>query len=110
MQDESTDELELKPSSASFKLNPFRRFENDFDDILSDVAQYGKVQFWDMRYAEEHEPFEWYFPYITVKGLINSLLDSEKKDAPIIIAGCGNSNFIYDMYNDFYNNLLGKFG
>ena len=43
------------------------------------------------------EPFEWYYPYETFKEIIN---DCIAKEAKILIAGCGNSHFMEDMYDD----------
>ena len=37
--------------------------EEEFDNEVPDVAQYGRVAFWDDRYLDESEPFEWYHPY-----------------------------------------------
>jgi len=33
--------------------------EGEFDDVISDFAQYGRLQFWEERYLNDHEPFEW---------------------------------------------------
>lgn len=37
-----------------------KKGEQEFDDVLSDFAQYGRIQFWDDRYMRDQEPFEWF--------------------------------------------------
>lgn len=58
------------------------------------VAQYGRVNFWDTYFAEDVEPFEWYFDYSTFKETIN---ENIKKEAKVMIAGCGNSHMLEDV-------------
>lgn len=96
------------PDASPTKLSSSLSIENagnvEFDDIISDNAQYGRIQFWDLRYAEEHEPFEWYYPYDYFRDTIREHIPLEKK---IMIAGCGSSNMIGDMADDGYQNLVG---
>ena len=58
----------------------------EFDQRYSDRAQYGKVRFWDERYLQDLEPFEWYYPYSTFKDIINRFV---AKEAKILLAGHG---------------------
>lgn len=37
-----------------------KKGEQEFDDVISDYAQYGRIQFWDERYLNDLEPFEWF--------------------------------------------------
>jgi hypothetical protein len=78
--------------------------KGDFDDVLSDSAQYGRIQFWDMRYASEHEPFEWYYGYEFFRDTIR---DNVPLNAKVMVAGCGSSNMLGDMADDRYENLVG---
>ena len=78
--------------------------EEEFDDVISDSAQYGRIQFWDLKYATEHEPFEWYYGYETFKETIREYIPLNKK---VMIAGCGNSNMLGDMADDGYQNIVG---
>ena len=87
------------------KLVPIDVGSNEFDDTYSDSAQYGRVQFWDERYASFPEPFEWYYDYSMFQDLINAVLPN--KDAKIMIAGCGTSHLIDDMAEDGYTDLIG---
>lgn len=37
-----------------------KKGEQEFDDVISEFAQYGRIQYWDDRYMRDLEPFEWY--------------------------------------------------
>lgn len=78
--------------------------EEEFDNQYSDVAQYGKVQFWDDRYAGEAEPFEWYYGYEFFRDTINEYIPQNRR---VLVAGCGNSNMLEDMAKDGYTELVG---
>ncbi len=78
--------------------------EEDFDDVIADSAQYGRIQFWDSRYANEHEPFEWYFGYEYFR---ETIMDYVPLDWNVLIAGCGTSNMLGDMADDGYERLVG---
>ncbi len=86
------------------KLIAAKKGEQEFDDVISDNAQYGRVQFWDLRYANEHEPFEWYYEY---KYFQETIRDNIPLDRKVMVAGCGSSNMIGDMAEDGYTNLIG---
>ncbi len=76
----------------------------EFDDIISDHAQYGRIQYWDMRYANEHEPFEWYYGYEYFR---DTILDAIPLHRRTMVAGCGSSFMLGDMADDGYENLVG---
>lgn len=80
-----------------------RKGELEFDDVTSDKASYGSVQFWDARYAHEHEPFEWYYGYSYFRETILEYCDKYEK---VLLAGCGSSNMIGDMADDGYTKLI----
>lgn len=86
------------------KLLVPKKGEAEFDDATSDNAQYGRVQFWDLRYAEEHEPFEWYYGYDYFRDTIR---DCVPREWNVMISGCGSSNMLGDMAEDGYENLTG---
>lgn len=79
--------------------------EEEFDDVISDVAQYGRVQFWDLRYANEHEPFEWYYGYEYFRETIR---DNIPQDWNVLVAGNGSSNMLGDMAEDGYQQIVGN--
>lgn len=77
--------------------------EEEFDDVISDNAQYGRIQFWDLKYATEHEPFEWYYGYDSFRETIR---DNIPLDAKVMVAGCGSSNMPGDMAEDGYQKIV----
>eukprot|EP01032_Pedospumella_encystans_P011383 gene11383-13235_t len=77
--------------------------DEEFDDVISDNAQYGRIQFWDLKYAEEHEAFEWYYGYGSFRETIR---DNIPLEGNVMIAGCGSSNMIGDMADDGYERLV----
>ena len=52
------------------------------------MAQYGKKDYWEERYARDTEPFDWYQRY---SGLAAILSEHLAKPHEILVAGCGNS-------------------
>lgn len=74
-----------------------------FDDVISDNAQYGRVQFWDQRYLTNPEPFEWYYDYEYFR---ETVIDNIPRDRKTMIAGCGTSHMAGDMANDGYTNII----
>jgi hypothetical protein len=77
--------------------------EQEFDDVISDHAQYGRIQFWDLKYATDHEPFEWFYGYESFRDTIR---DNIPLDAKVMLAGCGSSNMLGDMADDGYEKLV----
>jgi EEF1A lysine methyltransferase 4 len=75
----------------------------EFDDVMSDAAQFGRIQFWDLRYANEHEPFEWYYGYEYFRETIRDVIPLNGK---VMIAGCGSSNMPGDMADDGYEDVV----
>lgn len=81
------------------------RGQEEFDDVISDSAQYGRVQFWDLRYANEHEPFEWYYGYEYFRETIR---DHIPLDYFVLVAGNGSSNMLGDLADDGYQHVIGN--
>lgn len=52
------------------------------------MAQYGKAEYWDSRYANDTDPFEWYQHWAGFKDIVNPYLQSGNQ---ILVVGCGNS-------------------
>ena len=86
-------------------LIPRKVGEEEFDNIIPEVAQYGRIQFWDDRYLNEPEPFEWFHPYEYYRDSILDAIDLESK---VLIAGCGTSNMPEDMAMDGYKNVIAQ--
>lgn len=64
---------------------------------------YAKKEYWEKRFAEE-ESFEWLVSYDEVAPQLERYLPPNKCD-PILIVGCGNSPFSYEMYLNGYTNI-----
>jgi SAM-dependent methyltransferase len=86
-------------------LIPLKLGEQEFDNIVPDAAQYGRVQFWDERYLVETEPFEWYHGFEYYR---DPILDNIEFDKKIIVAGCGTSNMPEDLVADGYTNVIAQ--
>jgi EEF1A lysine methyltransferase 4 len=86
-------------------LVPQKNGEEEFDNLVPDVAQYGRVQFWDDRYLVESEPFEWYHPYDYYR---DAIMDSIKLESKVMVAGCGTSNMPEDLVADGYQNVTAQ--
>jgi hypothetical protein len=84
------------------KLIPLEKGEQEFDTTYSDCVQYGRVQFWDKRYFDDPEPFEWYYGYPILRSSINSCVP---KEGSVHYAGCGSSNLGSEMVEDGYTDV-----
>jgi hypothetical protein len=94
---------EPSPTKLTDKLSIEKAGDVEFDDVISDLAQYGRIQFWDLRYANEHEPFEWYYGYEYFQATIQEAIPFDNR---VMIAGCGSSNMPGDMVEDGYQNVV----
>ena len=66
------------------------------------AAQYGKSEYWEDRYKKDREPFEWYQKYEGLKDIITQYV---KRDAKVLIIGCGNSELGEHMIDDGYASI-----
>lgn len=78
--------------------------ENEFENQYSDVCNYNRIHFWDQRYLDDQEPFEWYYPYEQFADILN---DRVAKSARIMDAGCGNSELIQNLVDDGFEEVVG---
>jgi len=60
------------------------------------MPEYGNIDYWNTRYAEEEDGFDWLFDYESVRPNLEKLLPREGQ---ILIVGCGNANFSVDLEN-----------
>jgi hypothetical protein len=56
------------------------------------MAQYGKQEYWDTRYQQDTDSFEWYQHWAGFKDSVRSILDANQQ---ILIVGAGNSSMKY---------------
>merc|ERR1712166_1166567 len=61
------------------------------------MAQYGQVTYWDERYTNDKEVFDWYQRYDGIKSLITRFVEPESR---VLMVGCGNSRLSEEMYED----------
>jgi hypothetical protein len=65
------------------------------------MADYSKVDYWEERYANHPELFDWYQIYQNLKDYISLLLN--KNDAILNVGAGTSSNIIKDFYQYFIN-------
>ncbi len=72
------------------------------------MAQYGKPEYWEARYAKDPEPFDWYQRYSnpTLRGIISMHVP---KDGAVLVPGCGSSTLSEDMLDDGYTGGIASF-
>merc|ERR1712166_42321 len=66
-------------------------------DPAAVMAQYGQVTYWDERYTNDKEVFDWYQRYDGIKSLITRFAEPESR---VLMVGCGNSRLSEEMYED----------
>lgn len=67
------------------------------------MIDYGNHKYWDKRYtSNEGTTFDWLEDYASLKPILEGVV---RKNARILILGCGNAKFSEDMYNDGYEDI-----
>eukprot|EP00455_Lapot_gusevi_P049693 TRINITY_DN7095_c0_g1_i2.p1 TRINITY_DN7095_c0_g1~~TRINITY_DN7095_c0_g1_i2.p1 ORF type:complete len:208 (-),score=33.02 TRINITY_DN7095_c0_g1_i2:47-670(-) len=59
------------------------------------MAKYARPEYWDARYQQDPDPFEWYQNFEGLKHVLRPHLQLQSK---ILQVGCGNSRVAEDMY------------
>lgn len=68
---------------------------------FSEKAEYGKLEYWERRYRNNPEAYDFFFKY--EHDALGSLLDEVvPRSAAILVPGCGNSRLSEDMLTDGY--------
>ncbi|SPJ12917.1 methyltransferase, putative [Plasmodium sp. DRC-Itaito] len=67
------------------------------------MAVYGKISYWNERYTNEEEQFDWHQRWYGVKHIFTEL--EIKNDANILNIGCGTSKFSEEMLDSGYTNI-----
>ena len=66
------------------------------------LANYGKIEYWEERYARRPEPFDWYKVYSGIKEIISPYMTKNDK---ILNIGCGNSRLSEDLSEEGYEDI-----
>ena len=68
------------------------------------TQSYSEQWYWDERYTNESDPFDWYQNYTSLAPLIN--LYVPRRTHPVLVIGCGNSAFSEGMVDDGYEDVV----
>ncbi|KAL0719312.1 hypothetical protein Bca4012_068636 [Brassica carinata] len=68
------------------------------------TQSYSEKWYWDDRYTNESDPFDWYQNYSSLAPLINLYVPHRTHRALVI--GCGNSAFSEGMVDDGYEDVV----
>ncbi|CAH8362628.1 unnamed protein product [Eruca vesicaria subsp. sativa] len=68
------------------------------------TQSYSEQWYWDERYTNESEPFDWYQSYSSLAPLINLYVPNRPR--PVLVIGCGNSAFSEGMVDDGYEDVV----
>ena len=66
------------------------------------LANYGKIEYWEERYARRPEPFDWYQVYSGIKEIISQYMTKNDK---ILNVGCGNSRLGEELSEEGYEDI-----
>ena len=66
------------------------------------MAQYGKPEYWENKYKDCTEKFDWYQRYSGVKDIVTQYISPSFQ---ILNIGCGNSRMSEEMYEEGYENI-----
>lgn len=69
------------------------------------MQDYGSASYWDERYAEVEEVYDWYQDYSTLRPFLKPYLKENDHEFEILIPGCGNSSLSIDLYSDGFVNI-----
>ena len=65
--------------------------------------QYGKTQYWDERYTESPDQFDWYLRWAALAIVVRKHI---RTNVDVLVAGCGNSRMGADMITDGYKYVM----
>lgn len=67
--------------------------------------EFGESEYWETKYQEKNELYEWYQPWSSIKGDILPLLNQHHV-SEILNLGCGNSPMAIDMISDNFQRIV----
>ncbi|KJP86897.1 hypothetical protein AK88_03406 [Plasmodium fragile] len=71
--------------------------------MRNNVYSYGNISYWDERYTNEEEQFDWHQKWCSVKHIFSEL--NVRNDAKILNIGCGTSRFSEEMLDNGYTDI-----
>ncbi|GAB5033170.1 protein kinase domain protein, partial [Nannochloropsis oceanica] len=66
------------------------------------MQYYGRASYWDYRYTNDPEPFDWYQKYSALKEFLGLYI---RKNDAVLVAGAGNSSLSEEMYQEGITNI-----
>ena len=66
------------------------------------TGQYGRQEYWEERYMNKKEGFDWYQGWDGIKDIITQFISTE---FAVLHAGCGSSKIPFEMQNEGYKNI-----
>ncbi|KAM7265022.1 hypothetical protein ACFE04_002705 [Oxalis oulophora] len=64
---------------------------------------YGDALYWDTRYIQEVEAFDWYQRYTSLRPFVRKYITAT---SPVLMVGCGNALMSEDMVKDGYEEIM----
>ncbi|KAH8520122.1 hypothetical protein H0E87_001545 [Populus deltoides] len=75
-----------------------------YSDVSScNTYNYGDALYWDARYVQEAESFDWYQRYASLRPLVRRYIPTSSR---VLMVGCGNALMSEDMVDDGYENIM----
>merc|ERR1711934_1061578 len=66
---------------------------------------YWELGFWEDRFQDQEEEFEWYHNWKTLKPEMEKYGLADQRFGKILVVGCGNSNLSREMNDEGYDNI-----
>ena len=61
------------------------------------MAEYGKPEYWELRYTQKKSQYDWYHDFSLLKDFIVPAIPSS--ESKILMAGCGSSKISEELFN-----------
>lgn len=69
------------------------------------TKEFGEDHYWEKKYQEKEEEYEWYQPWAAIKSYVLPFLKGNQSQ-DILNVGCGNSPMGVDMLNEGFNHIV----
>ena len=73
------------------------------EDGPNSLPNYGSVEYWDARYQNEQEPFDWYQSWDQLQPVFAPLFNGSET---VLNIGCGNSTMSYEMSKTTFKKVV----